>query len=407
MRELQNWMKTYRDYVQGQESPSIFHFWISMQLISAALKRNVWIDRGAYTVYPNQYVILVARSGTCRKSVAMENGLDLLTDVEGVKMLHERMTVEGLMDELQMVSILPNGRVVPDGSILIHADELANLFGKAAYITDLMTFVTAAYTSKAKLDFLTRSKGLRSVRNPCITLLSGTTPEQLSEIFPSMSLVSGLLGRILLVVGDYGSRVTKPRLQKSLKKSLVKDLTQMSKLYGEMKLTDEAEDAFDAWYQKLPQLPPAELDAFYQRKHDHVLKAALLLSAAESDELIITKSHLASARKAIDYAESKMSDVLAFIGATAQSTVSDLIMNILKAKEGEPVSHSTILRKVYRRVQNKNEFRDIIDTLIESNRIIVSASERGMFYQIKPTKKRKKYVSKLSGDTNPKKDEGQ
>jgi hypothetical protein len=383
MRKLDNWLTSYKDYIIKHESPDIFHFWVAVQMIATALGRGVWINRGAYVVYPNQYVILVAKSGSCRKSVAMEIGLDLIDEVENTHILHERMTVEGLMDRLQRVLVLPNGRVVPDGSLLIHADELSNLFGKASYITDLLSFLTAAYTSKAKLDFLTRSRSLTSVRNPCIGLLAGTTPDSMSEIFPSLTLVSGLIGRILLIVGERGERVSKPKLKKSLRSTLIHDLIRISKLYGEMTVTKETEAAFDSWYNAFPKDVSAELSTFYERKHDHVWKMAIIMSISESDEMIITHDHFLSAIQAIELVESRMSEVLTYIGATSQSSVADFVFSFIKAKHPEPLSHSILLRKSYRRLQGLNEFKDIIDALVEQNRIVQAASRHGIYYSLK------------------------
>ena len=383
MRKLDNLFKAYKDYIVRHESPSIFHFWVCSQIVATSLKRNVWVDRGAYTVYPNQYVILVAKSGSCRKSVSMEIGLDLIDDVKGVHMLHERMTVEGLMDNLQRIKVLPNGRVVPDGSLLIHADELSNLFGKASYISDLMSFLTAAYTSKAKLDFLTRSRSLTSVRNPCITLLAGTTPDSMSEIFPSLTLASGLIGRILLIVGERGERIPQPELRKTLRPDLIHDLTEISKLYGKMTVTKDAEDAFSTWYRNFPETPTAELSTFYERKHDHVWKASIILSVAESDDMIITRDHFHSAIQAIELVEARMGEVLTYIGATAQSSIADYIYSFIKAKHPEPLSHSVLLRKVYKRIKNKGEFMDLIETLTDADRIVQAASRSGIYYSLK------------------------
>lgn len=383
MRKLDNWLTSYKDYIIKHESPDIFHFWVAVQMIATALRRGVWINRGAYVVYPNQYVILVAKSGSCRKSVAMEIGLDLIDEVENTHILHERMTVEGLMDRLQRVLVLPNGRVVPDGSLLIHADELSNLFGKASYISDLLSFLTAAYTSKAKLDFLTRSRSLTSVRNPCIGLLAGTTPDSMSEIFPSLTLVSGLIGRILLIVGERGERVSKPKLKKSLRSALIHDLIRISKIYGEMTVTKETEAAFDSWYNAFPKDVSAELSTFYERKHDHVWKMAIIMSISESDEMIITHDHFLSAIQAVELVESRMGEVLTYIGATSQSSVADFVFSFIKAKHPEPLSHSILLRKSYRRLQGLNEFKDIIDALVEQNRIVQAASRHGIYYSLK------------------------
>jgi len=120
----------------------------------------------------------------------MNIGLDLLSTNKEIRIVHERTTLEGLMDIMRGAWISPStGVLKKDGSVTLHADELSNLFSKASYITDLVSFLTAAYTSKSgTMDFLTRNKGWCKVEDPCPVVIAGTTPEQMGEIFPAMTL---------------------------------------------------------------------------------------------------------------------------------------------------------------------------------------------------------------------------
>ena len=377
----ESWLSAYRHYIIRQESPDIFHFWIGITLISAALKRNVYIDRDAYKVYPNQYVFLVAKSGMCKKSAAMDIGMELIQKIESITTVHGRATVEGLVDLMNKASADPLGMIKPDGSVLIHADELAYLFGKASYITDLITFFTAAYTSKARLDFLTRGKGLAKVRNPCPTIIAGTTPEQMGDIFPSLVLSSGFMARVVLVWGDQVIRTARPCVKKEMEDALIHDLGCISQLCGEVKLTKDAEAYFDDWYEKLKPPDQPELVSFFQRKHDHVLKTAMAMSVSDSDNMIINIEQLDSAISAIEYVESKIPEAIASIGSTAQSMISDMVLNVIMANAPRPVSHSTVLRRVYRKLTyGAQEFQQIIDSLKLADRIHEVVNERGVFY---------------------------
>ena len=82
--------------------------------------------------------------------------------------------------------------------------------------SDLLDFLTSAYTSKARLDFLTRNKGFKTVRNPCPSLMAACTLAQLGDIFPSITLVSGFMARTLLIYGVRTKRVAKPILDETL-----------------------------------------------------------------------------------------------------------------------------------------------------------------------------------------------
>jgi hypothetical protein len=380
----ESWLSAYRRYIIKQESPDIFHFWTAITLISAVLKRNVYVDRDAYQIYPNQYIFFVAGSGLCRKSSAAEIGMKLVQKIDNITVVYGRATVEGLIDVMNKASPDPMGMIKPDGSLLLYADELSYLFGKASYITDLVTFFTSAYTAKARLDFLTRGKGLIKVRNPCPTIIACTTPEQMGDIFPSLVLVSGFMGRVMLIWGDKATRVAKPSLRREMEDALIHDLGCISQLCGEMKLTEEAEIFYDSWYEKL--IPPErpELVPFFQRKHDHVLKTAMAISAAESDKMIITMHHLEAAIDAVTFVESKMPDAIAHIGATVQSTIADQIFNTIKLHAPNPVSHSVILRRIYKRLSyGAQEFQQIIDSLKQADRIREEVTEKGIFYCLK------------------------
>lgn len=352
-------------------------------MIGVALRRNVYIDRGAYDVYPNQFVFLVSQSGLCKKSAAIDIGINILEQVEDVHIIHGRATVEGLIDAMNHVIVRPDGRVVPDGSLLIHADELSYLFGKASYVADVMNFLTASYTGRSKLDFLTRNKGLCKVRNPAPSLLAASTPDSMSEIFPSSSLSSGFMGRVVIVASSDFKRVSKPKLRRDLEELLVHDLNHISHLCGRVQLTDEAEKYFDEWYEQMSVAPFKELDAFYQRKHDHALKAALHISMAESDDLVITKDHLIQGIMSIEHLEEGMHSVLRNVGATIQGSLADLVEGIVRSKSPLPVSRSVLLRRVYKKLTHgAQEFQGIIDLLKEAGRIKESATSKGIFYEV-------------------------
>ena len=383
----EGWLQAYRRYVFKQESPDLFHFWTAMTMISSALRRHVWIDRKAYTIFPNLYVFLVEESAAARKSTAMELGLSLLstvaTSIKNIRIVHERMTVEGLMDAMKKSEVTPAGVVRMDGSITIHADELSNLFGKSTYVSDLISFLTAAYTGRAKLEFLTRNKGYTQVENVCPVLLAGTTPEMMGEIFPSLTLSSGFFGRVMIVVAKRGKKVSEPELVTELREPLIQDLNRIGYLEGVVKLTDEANEAFNYWYNNvLVGTPSRQTASFYHRKHDHTLKVAMLLSISESDDLIITKKHFEQAKDAVDFLEAQIPEAVKHIGSTDKANLGDLIVSIIAKNGPEPINRTKLLRSIYHRIQDADEFDKIIDTLRETKKIDMLAEGSVILYKL-------------------------
>lgn len=382
MRRInRGWIQTYiEEYIIKQESPKQFHFWVATQIIGAALKRNVWIDRGAYKLYPNMFVFLITESGACRKGAAMRLGLRFLQEIEKVRILYERTSLEGMMARMDNATETPTGRFMPDGSLFIVADELSDLFGTAAYLGDLVSGLTSMYTG-ARYDFTTRNKGVLSVINPAPSILAGSTPEHFGKIFPELIKSSGFLGRVILVTGVRDGRYAKPIINHELENSLLEDLIAMSDLYGETKLSDEAEKWFEDWYNDLPDEPQHSLPSFHERVHDHLLKLSIVLSVSENDEMIIHRNHLEAALEIIKMVEDGIDSAIKYVGATGESVVGERVLRYLRAHKGQ-MDHSSLMRLVYKYIKNADEFRSLMDTMIQSGAVNQIVDQKKIYYKL-------------------------
>ena len=140
---------------------------------------------------------------------------------------------------------------------------------------------------------------------------------------------------------------------------------------------------FDIWYNNMKPPSHGELLSFYERIHDHVLKAALSFSISESDKMVIEERHLLSAFKAVKYVEGKIPSAIAYIGATVQSNIADTVVSMIATIMPEPMSRSVLMRRVYKRLAGGAiEFQTIIDSLKEQNKIYETVNEKGTFYSI-------------------------
>ncbi|KKL03469.1 hypothetical protein LCGC14_2625850, partial [marine sediment metagenome] len=97
-----SWLATYLEYTKNQESPTSFHQWVAMAVISTAIGRHIWLDRGYYTIYPNLFVILVAGSARCKKSSSINIGIQLLRKLKEPPMIFaQKITNEALIQALE------------------------------------------------------------------------------------------------------------------------------------------------------------------------------------------------------------------------------------------------------------------------------------------------------------------
>src|SRR5262249_33226296 len=151
-------------------------------------------------------------------------------------------------------------------------------------------------------------------------VIGATTPEWLQDNFPSSMLQQGIGSRIVFVYGDakrhltaYPSRAQKqrPLNYEDTEKKLVEDLTAMSKLIGPFELTDDAYNWGEAWYAKhnagrSTTLASSRYSGYFARKQTHLHKLAMILSAAQRDQLLIERDDLETANKILESTEHSM-----------------------------------------------------------------------------------------------------
>jgi hypothetical protein len=72
-----NWLTDLVDVFAESESPERFFYWSGLAVLSATIRKNIFLDRHIYKLYPNIYVFLVAKSGM-KKGIPVRNAKKLL-----------------------------------------------------------------------------------------------------------------------------------------------------------------------------------------------------------------------------------------------------------------------------------------------------------------------------------------
>ena len=73
-----DFIRRYLVYTDNHESPIQFHKWVAAGIIGACMGRKIYLNWGHFKIYPNNYIILCAGSADCRKSSALDMGVDFL-----------------------------------------------------------------------------------------------------------------------------------------------------------------------------------------------------------------------------------------------------------------------------------------------------------------------------------------
>ena len=91
---------SYLAYIApASEAPLVFHTWSAIAVVAASLKRNVFVGRGTYKLYPNLYTVLVGRPGIGKGS-AMHPAESILKDADTNHIMSDRMTIEYALERM-------------------------------------------------------------------------------------------------------------------------------------------------------------------------------------------------------------------------------------------------------------------------------------------------------------------
>jgi hypothetical protein len=378
------WIESYLDYTKTQESPEIFHFWIAVSVLAATLGRNVWIDREQYKLYPNHYVIILAGSAVCRKSIAVKMGNRLLGKAEITNGGAEKITNAALWLWLH-----EEAERTGKSEIFIFSDELGLSLNKEEATKGVIQTLTRFYTCDDYVKNKTKISGVDEVRLSCVNILAATTPKDLAEIIPISAMGTGFTSRLHIIYAK-SARFRRAKLtrDKELEAALVNDLQHIRQLSGEMIIQPDAWDWWENWYEKeydseVKGDGDEGIDSFHARKQDHILKLGIVLSLAKQDLLVVTKDDLMRSYEFVTMVEKNLPNIYGMIGKVPSANHADRILNQLRNKGGE-MRRSELTHANWSRL-SAGELDEVMKKLVNAHDVIAEFdnSSKTTIYKLK------------------------
>lgn len=340
-RTLDNWMKAYAIFTDQTEAPREFHMWSSISAIAGALGRKCWIDMGTFTLYPSFYIIFVAPPGVATKSVTAGIAMDMLQSTKSTYLFQGSITWQAIIDQLQdqAVQITIGDQKLEMSSMQVFASELGVLLKKDD--DSMVDMLVDLWDGKLKLERRTRGGGMISVARPFINLMGCTTPSWLSSYAEAYMIEGGFFSRAIFVYADKKEKLVaypKGLIDIELKTALEDDLKKISQMKGEFTLTDEAIAWGEVWYENLWKNPPEHLtsdnlQSYKSRRQSHLHKVAMVLSAAESNSMVITMEHMATAEQILLLAEKHLSTIHDSIVTTEKLQAYKLVVKKVRGRK--------------------------------------------------------------------------
>jgi hypothetical protein len=394
-RRLSNWLEAFARFARFGEAPDATLFWTGVSTIAGALRRQVWIDQGYFKWVPNFYIILVAKPGIISKSTTANVGMNLLRKVPGIQWGPEVVTWPALVQSRAASAenfVDPaTGEYMMQSALTICSDEFGNLLNpQDREMVDI--FVGLWDGKEGSFEKKTKSSGNDTIINPWINIIACTTPAWISGNFPEYMIGGGFTSRCIFVFSDAKRQLVAypKRLMdreggvEQLQDDLIHDLEAISLLAGEVKLTEEAYAWGEQWYLDHWANPHRHLDqtqfgGYLARKQTHVHKLAMILSAATSNDLTITREILETAATLVTGLEPDMNRVFAKMG---QNDITRLAQNLCEiiAKNG-PTEQGALYQAVFR-YASYNVFQEALTSCVNAHHLALQ--QVGMTMLVKP-----------------------
>lgn len=406
MSTLSNYEK-WRSYCEGFISPDCFIDWGFYYLISASLQRRVWTGPIHQKLFPNMYVIFVADPAVGKglitrqvmqflkyhrikpaelqqKEVEQKHALESLSAedkqvaeaviktnfedaslVEGKK--NKRVfelpltipvgasstTYEGLVNSLA-ASLRRINTVYYDeklgknvlkpyshSSLAFCLEEIASLFRKRT--EDVVKFLLETYDC-GDYEYDTKTPGLKDyVKKCCMSLLGGTQPSFMQELFNDRLLTDGFASRCIFIYAHKNRKTSmfipelKPE-QEQHRQDILAHIKKLTTLYGHVTILPETQAYLEEWWKDAQIVRPNtshRLDHYYGRKNMHVLKLMLALHFSESTEMTIQHHTCLRTIEVLSKEEKKMHFALGIDNTNPLAAPAMKILKYLKNSEAK------------------------------------------------------------------------
>lgn len=360
------WIKQYMDWTLRSEPPAAFHFFVATAIIGAVASRKVWIDKGYYKVYPAQHLILVAPTGKCRKTSALNLGVNLLRQV-GVDVLADKITPEALADALGSTQLIEGILLEKDAIATLYAPELAVFLGKQRYNEGMIALLTALFDNPDSWSTQTKhGKGKVEMKNTCLTFLGASTPDWLMTAIPQDAFGGGFMSRLLFIAQDDTPRCYPFPTPPGPSDHLVSGLQRMQEVVGEIPLTPDAREWYALWYTASKKNIPedSKMAGYHERKPDHILKMAMTFCLGDFTNKIST-NHLIQSSVILTTVEKDMLLTFKWLGVKDVGIYQERLIRILRSVGGKMPYHLLLSKMIF--YMDIVTFRRCLETLEQSH----------------------------------------
>ena len=382
-----NWIQKVVNAHRENEAPEYFFYWAAVTALSAVVKKNVFMERYFYKLYPNIYVFIVAKSGM-KKGVPVALAKKMVEKANCTRVISGRNSVQSIVQTLGKASI-EGGGVIDKAQALIVSGELAALLVRdpagLTILTDLHN------THEYEKEWVNTLKGegghgvVDRLRSPCITLLGATNEDHFVDAVPQVDVKGGFIARTFIVHSNERG-TPNPLTEKPTTLIDIDDLSlylkEAAQVRGEFQWSAAAKIYYDAWYRDMMAHFPDESTGTFGRIGDQVVKLAMLISLSKNFDLIITEEDVIEAKVSAYRCADGMRQVTMGAGSSSYTAQTKLVLKALIASPDNRIDRKKLLSRYWGDLDAPT-LDIVIETLLGGDIIAVYRQGANCVYEMK------------------------
>lgn len=374
-RQLNNWLKSYMDYVENTESAKIYKTWVGISVIASVLRRKVSFKLGRITIYPNLYVILVGPPGA-RKSQAIKFGYNLVKELTGITISADAPTREALIQDLDQSAgefVDPSEDPTRHCSMTVISSELETFLGGKKDNQRMLATLTDLWDCPDEWRYRTKGSGTNNLQRVFLTLLGATTPNSIANCIPAGASGTGFTSRIIFCFSDKKhKKVPIPEETDEilkLRNVLIKDLDIISRMVEEYTFSKEGNVFWADWYNDYHDVSAKRIcqdvmfAGWYERKPTFIIKLSLIIAAANGNYKHIKPWHMEEAIRYIEASEHCMNSSFSGVGRSEIAVEVDLVTTLIEAHG--TITEEKLMKLVWKDIDAK-KLDNVMDTIIKT-----------------------------------------
>lgn len=381
-RDEVSWIKEVMESTNESESPERYFYWAAISTISAVCRRNIYLDKYFYKLYPNIFVLLIGPSGL-RKGVPISLAQKLVEKVHCTRVISGRGSIQGIVKDLAKAYTLPDSSIIKDAIGFLVSSEFDSMLVQD---DSAFTLLTDLYDTHFKDDWknIIKVAGTDHLKQIYLSLLGASNETNLAHAIPHNAVGGGFVARTVIVLEEKKRRLN-PLTERPVRvpdyDKLSERLFKIANLKGTFTYSPEGKLFYEQWYEQFMNLENSDPTGTLERIHDTVLKVAMCISLSKKDELVLDKDDIEEAVEKCVECTAGMKRVFLGHGEHALAKPTAKVLKLLLTAPDNQLLRKKLLIALYGEADSLDLDR-IMDTLVQSGAVESFNTSQGALYKM-------------------------